>query len=201
MEIWTKTYSTQEVAGAADIAYATLQNWINRRAISLHPVTKFEGGGVQGKQRHFSFHAVVQIAIAAAIIKASGGMELKEAFEAATNFAALGHGVEGKFGHFVEDQAVREDGDFPRDPGHPFHFRHGKTLLATTNGRTAILLDRGHGDTFKKISFMLRGAVGFTVIDAGAVFDRVCSALGEEPKTVLDEAYGTGGNPAQGGAP
>lgn len=189
MQIWTNSYSAHDVAAAANITPVTLQNWIKRGVIVEHPETKIEGGGIQGKQRRFSFPSMMQIAIAAAVIKASGGMELKEAFEAATNFAIFGHFAEGELGYVYSNGFVSEDGDIPRDPGHPFHFRHGKTLLATSGGRTAIVVDRGYGDTFTKISGMLYGAGGFTVIDASAIFDHVCSALGEHPHTVLDAAY------------
>jgi hypothetical protein len=184
MEIWTNTYSAHDVAAAANVPPATLQNWIKRSVIVGHRESDIEGGGVQGKTRRFSFYAVMQISIAAELIKASGGMDLKEAFAAAMQFAHSGDGGAGSVG----DGALSND-DSTRAPGHPYHFPYGKTLLATVNGNTAIVLDDAAGNTFGKISNKLRRPNGFTVIDAGAVFDRVCEALGYHPNVVMDKAY------------
>lgn len=179
MEIWTNTYSAHDVAAATGVAPATLQNWLKRGVIVGHS-NKIEGGGVQGKHRRFSFHAVMQIGIAAALIEASGGMDIKAAFHAAMHFAHSGHGG---------GAAGNNDDEPNRHPAHPYHFRHGKTLLATVGGNTTVVLDDPEGNTFGVITRNLRRAIGFTVIDAGAVFDRICAVLGEHPNLVLDAAY------------
>ncbi len=181
MEIWTNTYSAHEVAAATNVAPATLQNWLKRGVIVGHR-DNIEGGGIQGNRRRFSFYAVMQIAIASALIEASGGMDIKAAFEAAMIFAHSGHG--GGAGYAGEEKNEPE-----RCPAHPYHFSLGKTLLATVGGNTTVVLNDPIGDTFGMIGHKLRRAIGFTVIDASAVFDRVCGALGEHPNVVMDAAY------------
>lgn len=183
MDILTNTYSAHDVAAAANVTPMTLQNWLRRGVVVGHGEDDIEGGGGRGRHRRFSFYAVMQISIAAALLEVNGGMEIKQAFYAAMKFAHAGHTTGGFVG------VVAKDGEATRDPGHPFHFRYGKTLLATGGGKTAIVLHDGKGDAFDKIMAKLRPAKGFIVIDAGDVFDRVCSALGEHPNVVLDAAY------------
>lgn len=185
MEISTNTYSAHDVAAAAQVSPATLQNWLKRGVIVGHGNDAIEGGGIQGKHRRFSFFALMQISVAAALIEASGGMQIKQAFYAAMTFAHSGHVASGWTG----DDGISDDDEPSRHASYPYHFRHGKTLLATVGGKTAILLENGSGDTFGNIRAALQRATGFTIIDAGEVFDRVCAALGEHPNTVLDAAY------------
>lgn len=186
MDIWNTTYSARDVAAAADIAPATLQNWLKRDLIVGHRGDDIEGGGVQGKSRRFSFFAVMQISIAAALIKASGGMDIKQAFEAARSFAHSNDG--GVSGEWVNDDAISED-LLTRHPGMPFYTAHGDTLFACAEGKTTVVLHRPGEDALAQIRTNLRGAQGFTLIDAGSVFDRVCAADGLNPMDVLDAAY------------
>jgi hypothetical protein len=180
MEIWTKTYSTHEVAAATDVSPATLQNWLKRGVVVGHN-DAIEGGGIQGSRRRFSFYAIMQIGIASALIKASGGMDLKMAFQAAMHFAHTGDGGAG----YTVDNAREPE----RSPGHPYHFSLGRTLLATVGENTTVVLNDPAGDMFGTIRNRLGWANGFTLIDAGDVFDRVCSALGEHPNEVMDAVY------------
>ena len=62
--------------------------------------------------------------------------------------------------------------------------------VATAGGRTVIALHSPpESDALSNFATHLRGSEGFVVIDAGAVFDRVCATLGAHPNKVLDAAY------------
>src|SRR6056297_1888335 len=106
MEIQEHTFSAGEVTKAADISASTLQNWIKRSVIIGHRDIK--GGGSQGRHRRFSWFNVMEISIAAALVK-TGVTDLPRAFDAA--------------------QKIAHTGDFPRRPGFPFHHNHGDTWL------------------------------------------------------------------------
>ena len=184
MEIDQNTYSAHDVAAAANVSPATLQNWLKRRVVVGHREADIEGGGVKGKHRRFSFFALMQISIAKALIDA-GVTDLKQAFDAAMIFAHSGDGA----GEWVEDDGLREGVEDVRHPGYPFHFSMGDTLLATAGGKTCVVLDKPGTSLFTTVKSNLQIANGFTVIDAGVVFDRVCMALGSHPNIVLDDAY------------
>lgn len=185
MEIWTKNYSAHDVARVTGVAPATLQNWLKRGVVVGYDSEDIEGGGVQGKHRRFSFHAVMQIGMASALIKAGGGMDIKAAFNAAMHFAHIGEGPSG----YVGSGSFTDDGERRRDPGFPYHYSYGRTLLATANGNTAIVLNKASEDSFWAIYRKLQRAEGFTVVDAGAIFDRICSGFGVHPNEILDAAY------------
>ena len=167
MNILIQQYLASTTAAAANVAPATLQNWLKRKLIVGHR-DEIEGGGVQGKHRHFSFNAMMQIAVANALLDASGGMEIKAALDAAMVFA--------------------HSGDEKRLPGHPYHYKDGDTFLATYGGRTAILT-KVDDDFVSQILEHLAQPPGFVVVNVSKVFQRVCAVLDVHPYDVLDAAY------------
>lgn len=182
-----RQFTAGEVVESAGITMSTLQNWIKREVIVGHGDDDIEGGGSQGRHRRFSFHALMQISIGAALIRASGGGDLRQAFNAAMIFAHSGEGPSG----WVNAKDEIESGDPNRDPGMPYHWSHGRTLMGCAGDNTTIVLLRPKQDSFFEIRQNLRRAEGFVVLDASAVFERVCAHIGLDYREVLDAAYPT----------
>jgi hypothetical protein len=175
MSILNETFSTHQVAVAANVAPGTLQNWLKRGVIVGHRDEDIEGGGIQGNHRKFSFFAVMQIAVAKALIDA-GVTDLKKAFDAAVGFAHIGGGPIGN----VEPGRI---------PALPFHFKHGETLLVVSERRKSVILHRPNVDDFHVIRHRLQSPASWVTVDAGEVFRRVCAALGKHPSAVMDAEY------------
>lgn len=187
MDHLTNNYSTAQCLQAAGIEADTLQNWLRAGVIVGNNPGDITGGGTQGRQRRYSFYAVMQIAIAKALMDASGGMGLKRAFEAAMHFAHLGDAPA-----LYADDGLR-DNDPDRQPSHPFDYRLGETFFAVAPTREAVVLipPDGKFDLIRSAidpNGMAR-MVGFVVIDAGEVFARVCAVLGFSARALIEEIY------------
>lgn len=181
MKLLNMKFSASQVSELTLVPGASIQNWIKRKLIVGH--RGIAGGGSQGRHRQFSYFNVIEISLLNELVAA--GLSPSDAASAASIFAHTGgKGAEGQ----------RLD----RDPGLPFHFNHGETILAVgaDNSRVSIELwaPGSNVDTFGKI----RGAVGtsFTVVDASKAFIGICERLeqmtGEssfKPLRLLDEAY------------
>ena len=185
MNVFDRTYTKHDVVAATGIPMATLQNWVQRGVIVGHRVSGVEGGGVQGKQRFFSYFALMQIAVANALIKAGTGMELIPAFESAQYFAHSGHDGEGKY--VGDDQP--EPLEQIRHPGFPYHHDCGRTLIAAQGGKAMVFVEDSKDHPFAAIRQGFGDSFGFTLIDASAVFNAVCGSMDLHPYKVLDEAY------------
>ena len=185
MDIRERQFSAADVQKAAQVAPATLQNWLKRGVVVGQRAEDIGGGGVQGSHRRFSFYAVMQISIAQALLNV-GMSDLKAAFKAAMHFAHSGYAPTGYAGRDRSEDEYRE-------VGMPFHFASGRTLLATNGGHTTVLLEAAGQDILAVIRrriLLPNGSDGFVLLDAGAVFDRVCGSLGEHPNVVMDQSYG-----------
>lgn len=180
-----KQFLAGEVAKAAGIAPATLQNWVKRGVIIGHRtgMSEIEGGGSQGRHRRFSWHNIMEIATAAALIKV-GVSDLTCAFSAAAVFAHSGHG----------DSST----GLRRDPGTPYDLEHGRTLMFVAGDRSKIIQYQPGQDCLATGRSLLGSPEGFVVIDLLDVFDRVCVSLGLHPNKVLDLAYSSGNAPDTG---
>ncbi|ARC87892.1 hypothetical protein [Rhodovulum sp. MB263] len=175
INIFQQHFSAGDVTKAADISMSTLQNWIKRDVIVGHK--KIEGGGSQGRHRRFSWHNVIEIATAAALVKV-GVTDLSIAFRAAQLFAHTGAGpLPGKPG---------------RCPGLPFEASNVRTLLFVSGEHSQILPyspNKGGEDVLAVARIGLRKPEAFIVVDLLELFDRVCGALGLHPQEVMDRAY------------
>ncbi len=170
MEIYTLELSQKDAAAAAGVTSRSVQNWCERDYIVGH-----KGGGVQGKNRKFTFNSVMQLAMTEALIVA-GLSEVKKAAEAAVNFAHLGSSGEA-FG--LPARAI----------AFPFHFREGHTVFAVgPYGAAEAIWDAGIAhDTFG----YLREKVGasMVIVDATEVFVGVINRLGLDLNDVMGSAY------------
>lgn len=183
------TFTTSQVSEITGVSADAVQNWIKRGLIVGHRPTgeaTFEGGGSQGRHRQFSYFAVMQFAMAGALVKATVGAA--DAAKGAVEFAHIGGG--GKvFG--LPD----------RLPGLPFHHNRGETVFGFTPSRSFEELweaDKPDGngrDTFGHLRRILGPT--FVVVDASEVFRSVCAGIGRltgqprdfEYRKLLDEAY------------
>ncbi|GGO55175.1 MerR HTH family regulatory protein [Roseovarius pacificus] len=175
MSIYTRYFSAGEVAQASGITPSTLQNWIKRDVIIGH---KIEGGGSQGKHRRFSWHNVMEIATAAALVKA-GVSDLGVAFYAAQSFAHVAHAA--------------PSGKLQRLPALPYDISYGRTLLFVAGKHSQITTYKPGSDPFVRVAYGGRDREAFIVVDLLAVFDRVCVSLGLNPQEVMSQAAARGG--------
>ena len=172
-------FSAADTVRATGVSMDTLQNWM-KRGIVIGADRKVEGGGSQGKHRLFSFHAVMQIATARALMEAGMESAPKKVAEAAAHFAHVSGG-----GTATWDGEHSETPE--RFPGVPFHHRHGHTIFVVGK-HAATLVAGANGPTYSQ---MKHEAVSdsFVVIDASMVFYQVCANLDLDPLRELDKIY------------
>ena len=166
--IFLRRFSAGEVAQAADVAPATLQNWIKRG--DLIASDRIEGGGERGKHRRFSWFSVMEVATAAAAMRC--GASSKTAFYAGAKFGHSGMGA-------VASSPARQ-------PAFPFDIRHGRTFLFVSADRAIVEPWGGLTPTWYRIRDTFGGGEGFIAIDMTEVFDRTCSRLGLHPEAVIE---------------
>jgi len=169
-----KEYSAKQVCEIAGVSNASLQNWIKRKLIVGHREIKGGGEG-PGRHRRFSFFNVVEIAMASKLI--ATGLQPKDAFKAAADFAHVGGGG--------------QTFDLPeRLPGFPFHFQHGYTIFGISEERTfeVIWMPGSTVDTYGQLRGFLHSD-DFITINATKLFDNICSKMGLHPNVVLDNVY------------
>lgn len=167
MSIFTAEFETGQVIKAADVTNSALQSWIRRSLIIGHKGHEIDMPGTPGIRRKFSFYNVMEIAIAKALVDL--GVELADAFKAASAFAHTGDGE--------------------RDPSLPFR-EAGVTLLCVAGSRSGEFLWKPGTDITAVIRLHLGRPIGWTTLEVLPVVDRVTSALGYHLQKVIDEAYG-----------
>lgn len=174
-------FSAADTVRATGVSMGTLQNWLKPgRGIIVGADREIEGGGSQGKHRLFSFHAVMQIATARALMEAGMENAPKKAAEAAAHFAHVSGG-----GAATWDGERSEAPE--RFPGVPFHPRHGDTIFVVGK-HAATLVAGANGPTYSQMKDEALSD-SFVVIDASRVFDQVCENLGLDARRELDKIY------------
>lgn len=166
------TFSASEVSVFTGTRPESIQNWIKRKLIVGH--RKIEGGGSQGKHRRFTFHNLMEIAVAQTLMDMHMGA--KEAFAAAAQFAHWSGGA-------VAGLPVRL-------PGLPFHPSHGYTIFGVAGEMTfeEIWMPGSDCDTYAKLRHHL-GANHFITVNATKIFNDVCERMSQSPSEVLNAAY------------
>ncbi|MCF3595478.1 helix-turn-helix domain-containing protein [Rhodobacteraceae bacterium LMO-12] len=167
------TFSASELSELTGAKPDSIQNWLKRDLIIGHK--KITGGGGQGKHRRFTFHNMIEVAMAQTLINLHMGS--KEAFAASANFAHAGGG--GTTFNMPK-----------RDPGLPFHFNHGETIFGVAGGWTFEELWKpgSSRDTYGNLRQHLH-ADHFLTVNASEVFNLVCARMDVHPYKVLDAAY------------
>jgi hypothetical protein len=181
LSILDTKYPTGQVAHAAEIDSATLQNWFRRGHVrgDMKDDQMIEGGGVQGRPRVFSWAAMMEVSIAARLIEA--GCSPGRAFEVAQLYSDTGDGEAGFVGVSAEDPL--------RKPGLPFHHGHGETILVLRGEEAEILLAK---DGLVDLS-MYRHSAGkvqaVVALNVSQLFQIVALRLGVDGREILDKAY------------
>lgn len=121
--------------------------------------------GKPGVRRSFSFYSVMEIAVAAALTEL--GLAPSQAFRAAQGFAHTGD----------ENRMIA------------FPFPEGRTLLCVAGDRSTELMWSPGQDLMSIARHHLGRPLGFVVLDASELFDRVTGSLGYHPQRLLDDEY------------
>ncbi|SFC77552.1 hypothetical protein [Tropicimonas isoalkanivorans] len=167
-----RNFTLAEIAEVLGKNPQTLRTHINRGyATALHSGT----GKATGKHARFSFHTVMEFAVAYHL--EALGVRLESGFRYATGFAHVGHGaVPGLPGE--------------RAPGFPYHTKHGRTLVAVHGDRMAIALwDNGKTNPYVALRSQLGRPAAMIVFDATQVFFDVCKRLGVDAYDALNAEY------------
>lgn len=169
MDVFESRFTTGQVLRAVGVANPTLQTWIRRGLIvgqrADGPAVDMPGQA--GHRRTFSFFAVMQIAVANAILGVSG--RTARAFEAAIEFAHLG--------------------DQQRAPSVPFP--EGQTwLLVSDETELLVNVTPGHSPFLSATWPGSSTPSAVIAVDVGSIFDRVCAALGAHPQAVIEANTG-----------
>jgi hypothetical protein len=172
---FSHTFSNRQVVEATAATSDNIQNWIVRGHLTGSSLP--EGGGSQGKHRRFSFHNLMEVAVAKALINA-GLSNLDDVFLAAKHFA-----------HIADTQ----DNKIRRLPGLPY--RDGITLLIAGSGSYKAIkiggAKRDDLDLFAEMSGTNTGRItGAVWLDASEIFRQVMTRAGFDPDAVMREAYG-----------
>ena len=171
MNIFHQRFSTGQVVEAADISNAALQSWIKRDLIVGHKTkAPIEGGGSPGLHRGYSFFNTMEIAVAKAL--ADIGLDVPNAFKAAMSFAHSGREA--------------------RLPSLPFDDRGNPciTVMCARDDHSAILPYHPAGqDFYATARHQLGGVRGMIVLEIDPIFLRVTTALGHDPRDVMNIAY------------
>lgn len=169
MNIYDDDFSTADVLSAVDIAEAKLQSWLRRGLIVGQREGKIVGS--QGRARRFSFHSVMEIAVAAALIDT--GVPVDTAFQVTRKVAYVG----------ASDRVA----------GLPWPRSQGETLLAVSGDKTRLIRTIEGADVF--LHFADAGQAKpdrVNVVDVSAIFDRVSAKIyedGNAPNSILEAEY------------
>lgn len=176
MTIFSQTFTAAQVAEAADIKPATLQNWIKRGLVIGHKDAPIDKPGKAGVRRRFSFFNVMEVAVGAALVH--NGVPLTQAMSIGSTFAHAG-GSNGT-----------AEGMERRLPSLPYRLRAGLTIICF-NAEHSFEMLLGDDDRQAYLAFGKAVARGFlSVMPINPLFYSVVSRLGFSPHDVLRDAYG-----------
>lgn len=182
MIILNRAYTAQEVSEVLGVPAKNISNWASRGFFT--PINKDDLG--KGRAREYSWHTLMQIACASAIMEL-GFSSPQDAFMAASHFAHVGKGQSEGAGQPSADQAVRW-------PGLPFHHMRGVTMFYFAGNASAVLLHRiwnnePFKDGYHEVRDRLRGYRAHIALDMTEIFKAVCHRLSVDYRFVLDDAY------------
>lgn len=174
MSIFQAKFRIDQLTQAASVTSAQVQNWSRRGLIVGHD--KIEGGGAQGRPRHFSFFNLMEIAAAKALIDAGMG-DLNSVFRAAHHFAHTG---QGELPNTPE-----------RKPGCPYDVPGSFTLLAAGPNWSETVLLKANDTALKLYTDLMHDSPtnGCIVVNISKVFERAMIATGHDPVEVMKAAY------------
>ncbi len=179
MSILSEKFSMADLVKASAVNEQTIKSYLHKGfVLGNHPTAKIEGGGGRGQRRRFSFHTLMEIALANEIGQLGfGTRDMEACFEVARQFAHVSGGGE------VLGLPMRL-------PGLPFHHNNGDTIFGIAGTKTVEELfdPNSDRDTYRKLRIRLR-AKHFMAINATTVFMQVCDRLDVHGFEVLDAEY------------
>jgi len=179
MNIFNERFSTGQVIAATGLPNHTLQSWLKRDLLVSQPEAPIEGGGVPGLHRKFSFHSVMEIAVAKALCDI--GLSTANSLKAAVHFAHMGQVITYYEGESPDWAAMRR-------PSLPFDNRNGgKTLIFVAGEKSGELHWRPGTDILT--TAISKFGDGFVMLNASDVFERTTRALDFDPNVVMASAY------------
>ena len=169
MNIFHQRFSTGQIVEAAQTTNAAVQSWMKRDLIVGHRTkAPIEGGGSPGLHRGFSFFNGMEIAVAKAL--AEIGIDVPNAFTAATHFA--------------------HSGNANRLPGLPFDDRgSGRMTMMCVYADNSMILPYHPTEQDFYATARARLGKGMVVLEIDPIFDHVTKALGHDPRDVMKLAY------------
>jgi len=166
------TFTTAQTAKAGQMTTGALQQRIARGLlIGVAPDDEsgepgFTRPGKAGTKRRYSLNTVLEVALAESL---KAHMGLPEAYAAAQQFTL--RGSQDRFS------------GFPYPPG-------AVTLICSTGSETRVIRWKPGEDLFAEARHRLGKPETFVLLDASAVFRRVCESLGLDPVETVSAAYG-----------
>lgn len=177
----SQKYTLAQVGEILDRNPSTLRTHINRGFVTAWGPRHKDGDKPAGKHSQFTYFTVIEFALAYHL-NSRLGLQLDAAFDAARHFA-----------HFGDAGSARRPGaaaSIEREPGVPFHHKHGRTLYAfNTKGSYSVAIPNGGSEIALDRVRRALGGNTFSCVEANELFDQICSRLGLHPYTVLDEIY------------
>lgn len=182
MNLIEDRYSVGDVAEAAGIPVETLKTWLARGVLigGGDPAGQIERGGKAGVHRRFTFATVMEVAVAAALMRGDA-MGRDAAFKVAAPFA------------YSSVDACPYEG-CTRQRAFPFPANHGATFIRVRFGGDGLRTDRiasGRNGWVLKAAVMesLRSDDLVIFLDASKVFRRVCEVFEVDPDATMAEVY------------
>lgn len=174
--ILAQNFTLAKIAEVVGKNPTTLRTHINRGLVTAQGPRNVNGDKPAGKHSRFSFFTMMEFAMAYHLYD-DMGLQLDKSFEHARHFAHMSGGGS------VFDLPTRYG-------ALPFHYEHGDTLWGIAGERSFEIPTES--EPGKNLYVMMRHYLqsdDFILVNASAVFQRVCSALGVHPHLSLDVVY------------
>lgn len=160
MHILEQRYSVKDVARATGLPTRTISDWANRGYVLGQ-----SGGGIQGKDRSFSFGNLMEISIGSYLVK-EFDFTPKNALRLSLVFS--------------------HSGDFNREMGVPF--KDGFTLLIVDGSNHTRLIETETGEiNLFEINRLNSRFTNLIVVNISQIFADTLNRLGLDSRDVLDE--------------
>ena len=173
----TTSFTAQALANATGCDVRKISDWAFRGLIVGQ-----EGGGIQGRNRKFSWFNVMEVAIASELMSI-GFSSVTDAFNAAVCFSHMGEMQSG----WVGDPPAQRAG---RLPSLPWHHNLGLTFLIFWGEGSDIFFTNDKGTVDLNLLTPQRGTTSsYIIVNVMEVFERVCGRIGLDYREVLDAAY------------
>ena len=164
-----RTFSLQNIAELTGASRRSVQGWAARR-------NRASGGLPGSASQTFSWSHLMEVAIGSALVDV--GLPSRDAFTYAGSFAHVSRRT-------IKPRQVG------RKMGVPCHHLYGDTLFAVGAGPTCEVVgpSKAVQNQFEEVSHHLGGIRGFVLINASAIFNKICFRLSVGPHELLDALY------------